>query len=664
MLNSLVVVSYLFFAPQLDQTPQERLIELSDSVNLILNSGQPLRLNKLSREGRQIAKQTGQQEKYLEFTYYYGASFFNINLDSGIYFLESGLHTALGEKDPLMQAKYLNSLGNFYRKKADFSQSLSYLMQGKKIVSIIDHPRKDMYLASFNGKLGSLYKDLGDYQKSIDLQLETLKIWEENEDRDRMAITLNDIGLLYKYLDKYDAALENFSASRAIASSGSNQSLLSKVIANVAEVFVHTENYDSALYLLKESLTIKETLNVNTVETQLAIAEVLIKVNQLDSAAVFLNNLGSKSWENVSRELKHLLLNGKLALKRGENDVAIEFGRKAQAIAREMGRGFEIVQVLEFLSQAYSQNGQGEQAYQTLKEANDISELLVNEENIRAVENSRISFETNKKEVSIQELTATNRIQELQLSRRNLLLGISIILFMSILVIGYLIYHQRLVRKRKEANDLKQKLLRVQLNPHFMFNSLNAIQNLVYTNAEKQKTADYLARFSHLTRQILELNQHDFIALEDELKFIENYLSIQQIRFDQPFRYRIVVEDELQEMSGILIPPMITQPFLENAIEHGIISKHEHGEITLLVSLDESYIHIKIEDNGVGRESAVFKKRTSKHRSMATQITLDRLDNLQRSFRRQASMKIEDIAQGQLVLGTRVLFKLPLKREE
>jgi len=109
---------------------------------------------------------------------------------------------------------------------------------------------------------------------------------------------------------------------------------------------------------------------------------------------------------------------------------------------------------------------------------------------------------------------------------------------------------------------------------------------------------------------------------------------------------------------------MITQPFLENAIEHGILNKDEKGKIKLNIMAEAAQIQIIIEDNGVGRDYSAFKKRTKKHRSLATQITRDRLENLQNSFRKQASMTIEDITNEGLILGTRVIFKLPLKPVE
>ncbi|MEO1255945.1 MAG: histidine kinase [Bacteroidota bacterium] len=265
--------------------------------------------------------------------------------------------------------------------------------------------------------------------------------------------------------------------------------------------------------------------------------------------------------------------------------------------------------------------------------------------------------EQEKSNTQIQQLTAENEIQDLRLRERNLFIIISLVTFLAIGIIGYLVYNQRLVKRKKEANDLKQKLLRLQLNPHFTYNSLNAIQSMIYEEEHRQKAADYLAQFSGLMREILELNRKDLVTLEEEISVMKNYVAVQQIRFDSPLQFKLSIDFEVSA-EELLVPPMITQPFLENSLEHGFADKSGDWELILNISEKEKELQIEIIDNGVGLEATV--DQVSTHESLATKITEDRLRILGRKFTSQASLEIFDrskLGEGQ---GTHVTIKLPM----
>ena len=522
-----------------------------------------------------------------------------------------------------------NNIGVCYRKQGNDYRSLTYYIEALELLKAVKDQRA---VAFISNNIGNIYFDQGELEKALAYHDLVLKMGEELANDNLVATALNNKGLVLDKKGDKTKALNTFKAALQTAQAVTDKEATILSLTNLGESYLDHLKYDSARQYLEQALA--QSISFNDRESQ---AFALIGLGKVHTAL-----------ENYPIAKRYL-------------EQGLEF-------AEQSAQSTNIISATQLLSEIEVVQGDLPKAMDYLRRfhlLNDSIRSIESQNNLELLKAEyEFKVEQEKSEAAIEFLAAQNEVKELQLSRRNLWLLIMVILFLSTFAIGYLIYHQRLVRKQKEANDLKQKLLRVQLNPHFMFNSLNAIQHLVYSNAEKQKTADYLARFSHLTRQILELNQHDYITLEDELKFIENYLTIQQIRFDQPFHYQIEVDDSLRDVSNILIPPMITQPFLENAIEHGIMVKNEQGEITLRLSVDANLLYITIEDNGVGRDLATFQKRTQKHRSLATQITLDRLDNLQRSFRRQASMDIEDIINAGLVLGTRVRFTIPLNLKE
>jgi sensor histidine kinase YesM len=150
---------------------------------------------------------------------------------------------------------------------------------------------------------------------------------------------------------------------------------------------------------------------------------------------------------------------------------------------------------------------------------------------------------------------------------------------------------------------MQQRLLRSQMNPHFLFNSLASIQNFIIK--EKPSLAsDYLGRFSKLMRQILNSTAVEYVPLEEEISSIENYLALQKVRYRDMFDYTLEVDEEI-DTETTRIPPMLAQPFIENAIEHGILHKGSKGNIGVRFNLENDQVRVfEVEDDGIGREKA------------------------------------------------------------
>lgn len=219
---------------------------------------------------------------------------------------------------------------------------------------------------------------------------------------------------------------------------------------------------------------------------------------------------------------------------------------------------------------------------------------------------------------------------------------------------------------RLEAMGLQLKALRAQMNPHFLFNALNSIQTFITSN-ESGIAAKYLAKFALLMRQSLEYSDVEIISLEKEIIFLENYLFInQKLRFQNKLNYEIHIADEIEEdIMGI--PTMIVQPYLENAIEHGL-RPTVNGTLTLSFFLhDENTMLCVVEDNGVGRIKAAKLREadpvTTNHKSMGTSITEQRLEILKKLKNDRVKVKIIDLMDeySGRALGTRVEILIPIE---
>ncbi len=234
---------------------------------------------------------------------------------------------------------------------------------------------------------------------------------------------------------------------------------------------------------------------------------------------------------------------------------------------------------------------------------------------------------------------------------------IIVLLFIMIHRQGKLKYHQRIL-------SLEQRLLRSQMNPHFIFNSLMNIQNFMLSNDVK-KANNYLTRFARLVRSILENSREEFIRLEEEIHMLRNYLDLQKLRHDNKLDYEISIDEHITT-EDILIPPMLAQPFIENAIDHGIMLKDGKGRVSIEICQNKEYLLVIINDNGVGRkESMARKEKTRKsQRSLSTLITRDRIELYNSKSKRKIELKISDIMDEneKNILGTSVKLKIPFSK--
>ena len=237
---------------------------------------------------------------------------------------------------------------------------------------------------------------------------------------------------------------------------------------------------------------------------------------------------------------------------------------------------------------------------------------------------------------------------------------ILIILISTIVIVLFYLRQVKINQNTKEI-EMSQALLRTQMNPHFIFNAMSVIQSSLYEN-NPSKSSKFLVSFSRLIRLILENSPKEFITLETEIEILEKYLKTQKFRFENRFDYQINVPEDLI-FKKVLIPPMITQPFVENSIEHGQLNIIENGNISINFSEKDNMLYIEIIDNGVGRAESGKKKNSIKeHKSMALDITNRRVEIINKKYKSKANISIGNLTDEKYT-GTRVEILLPLLNE-
>ena len=269
-------------------------------------------------------------------------------------------------------------------------------------------------------------------------------------------------------------------------------------------------------------------------------------------------------------------------------------------------------------------------------------------------------YETEKKETAIKNLQITNTAsQKIIKQQRWIFVGIAVFLLVTVLYL-YNFYRQRLLKEKNKNLEsenkklkLEQKALQFQLNPHFIYNSIANLQGLI--SREKKQTANaYLLSFSKLIRNILELNRKDFISLLEEIDSLENYIKLQQIRYENTFDY--IIDTGILDTECIEVPPMLLQPFVENSIEHGVKNIDYPGLLHIQFKAKNNQLLIIITDNGKSNNNALNKSK----QSLSSVITQERLDILYNWENEQAGFKTRNLSdEGKN--GYEVMLYIPLE---
>ncbi|MFM7683362.1 MAG: sensor histidine kinase, partial [Bacteroidota bacterium] len=264
--------------------------------------------------------------------------------------------------------------------------------------------------------------------------------------------------------------------------------------------------------------------------------------------------------------------------------------------------------------------------------------------------------------ISSQEEELNRELREkeiLQLQSDRQLLGIIVVAVIFILsaIIFFFVIRQRNVAQEQRETEMSQTLLRSQMNPHFIFNALAVIQSYIFENTP-EKTSSFLVNFSKLIRLILENSPKEFITVDIEKEILSKYLTTQKLRFEDRFNFELHIDEELIPKRA-LIPPMITQPFVENSIEHGQLHAISDGIIRIHMHERDGMLEILVSDNGVGREKAAKIKKKSNHKSMALNITRERIQILNKKYKGKGNLEISDLDEITKT-GTMVRICLPL----
>ncbi|HYV91437.1 MAG TPA: tetratricopeptide repeat protein [Chitinophagales bacterium] len=479
----------------------------------------------------------------------------------------------------LYMAISYSTLGNIYTSQANYSEALSTFLNGLKISEKMENTD---FIAAFCGNIGDLYADQGNYSESLKYNLKGLKISMEINDKYTLGHTYHSIGNAYSKLGSYDSALNNLYKGMFLGIEMADKELMAISYQDLAESYYQLHNLDSTYHYFNLYSAIKDTL-----------------LNEENSKQI--NEMQTK-YETEKKDKEITVLN-------------LENEKKQSSLA-----------LLDKQRKIAELNFQNEQQQRQLV----TSENDRNKQSLLLAGNLHKQQQDSISNLSVQK-TMMAKLAANERNKRNYAVagGIGIAMFLSLLF--YQLYRRRETRNTLAMNQLKNKVLRSQLNPHFIFNALNSIKNFIQQHPD---VADnYLTKFSILMRQVLENSEEEKITLSEEIAMIENYMQLESLRLPLGFDYAVSLDPSI-DANNIMVPPLILQPMIENAIWHGLKPLKHRGKISLLFSERNGLLEAVIEDDGVGLGSTLVNTASpEKKRSMGMQITRERIELMNRKAR-------------------------------
>lgn len=590
------------------------------------------------------------------------------NPSKAIDYIEEGLKLSLKLKNTRGEAYCYNSLGGLNFTLGKFKKSTKYYQDA---LILFSGSEKEIGYYSSLKNIGAAFEKLEDYQAAITYYNKFLKEAQKKKNDDDIIFATNGLARCNQALKNYNDSEIYYQQTYTLEQNRQDTIGLIDAADNLGNLYEQMndsvkafEYFDNSFTLANSSGSVQLSGNYFTnTSNYLGKRGMVDQQIQVNEQAVTFNTVnGNPTGVNQAN-----LELGKLNLQQKNNKKAIEYLRNSINLSQELGELEAKEEALQAITEAYKAEGNYKEALLSYEELVSLQDSIQIEKNKQALLASYLSVELEQKDEQIELLLENESLKEeayaLDIEKREaenqnklyiiyaLLGGLIILLIASILIVIS-------NRARSKANMLLElKSLRTQMNPHFIFNSLNSVNSFISKNDDRSANK-YLSRFSQLMRLVLENSKYDFVSLESELKILELYIELEHLRFSDKFDYEFLIDPSIQP-DAVEIPPMLVQPYIENSVWHGLRYLDQKGHLTVSVAEKNHSLIWTIEDNGVGREaSAAMKTKNQKQGSSTGMKNIEqRLEILNKMHATQMKTEIIDLSTG----GTKVILEIPIR---
>lgn len=471
------------------------------------------------------------------------------------------------KKDNVKRMKILLNQSNSNTYLANYIDATN---QALEALDLAKNMKLNEYIVSSNNALSFIYYSNKDFTKAFDYLSNTVALALKEKDSAKLSATYNNIAIIYKSMGNFKQAIAYNKKSLDISYLIKDNKGIGKSYNNIGRMYELFGEYDKAIEYYTKAIKNNEEAKI---------------INSIPYANIGEIYLAKKSYSKATEKF-------------------------IKAIEIEKTNKTALQNIYSSLLKTAIQQKDFKQAliYKTKFDSlYHINIKAQNEEQIKMLKNQHKLFKSKKELEQYKNINIKNRI----------IFGILTGLLILLGLYWYQSTRNKTLKNEKEKLHLEQTVLRSQMNPHFIFNALSAIQNSLLDN-DTIKSATYLSRFAKLIRQNFDFINQKSISLAEEIDALKNYLDTQKLRFQDKFSYEINIFFDV-DVNLVEIPPLLIQPFIENAIEHGFKNKKEQGKIILNISKEKNKICYEIKDNGSGRLSVkndgkmhstdIFKKR-------------------------------------------------------
>jgi len=541
------------------------------------------------------------------------------------------------------EIRSLNCIGNYYYQQAIYDKAIAYYT---KALSIAEKLKDTKNIVIGKSNLGNLYVRTHQPEKALPIlkEADAILVQSGQGNSQNRAAILTNIGGLYSSLKKHKEAIEYHKRTLELCEKLKISFGIAIATCNIGEEYVLLHDYKTAFGYLKKS--------------------------QLISEKEGFDNFLGQDYKNTGIVLWH----------QNQKKEAFDYLKKAVLVCEKINEQNVLIETLETQQQFYVESNDYKNAYLTGLKLKKVTNSVIGIEKQKAVSEINTKYETEKKQNHIVSLQKDNKIANLENKRQKSIVFSLSILILSLLFFGYFIFNRFKIKKQnellklqlleaektilaeKKASQSELKALKSQMNPHFFFNALNTIQSYIATN-ETEEATDYLNKFSKLTRMILEMTDKNWITIDEEIKMQNLYLNLQKIRLSH-FDFQINVKNN--SILNATIPTMLLQPYIENAVIHGLA--HKTGMKNLWINFEinnKNQLEIEIKDNGIGLTKAneINQKNSNKNTSFATKATLERLEIINRNDLKIAIKTNELFDTDEKSEGTEIKITMDLRYE-
>jgi tetratricopeptide (TPR) repeat protein len=484
--------------------------------------------------------------------------------------------------------------------------------------------------------------------------------------------TLNNLGIIASNSKQYDKAISYYSDAIEQYKKMSSPDLIAQTEINIADLNNEKGDHKNAVIYAQRGVEgiLKSKSITGLPEGYEALITAYIRLGDLPKALENQRKFTAikDSLFNSSRQKELLELQTKFATEKKDKEIQLLNQDKLVADLKLKQQNLDLInqkllteknqKTVDLLSQS--------NVLQETELARTSSELKIEKQD---AENRKTQLFLYQSKLKIKQQEADAQAKNNGILRGSLLA----LLFLGFLLVLFLRYNYRVQNQRetlekrhaeeahlRQLQETELHTLRSQMNPHFIFNCLNAVKSLVLKN-ENEAASQYITKFSKLVRMVLENSRSEWISLEQELNILTLYLDIEQTRFNNSFQYWINIEGDV-DTEGVKIPPMLIQPYVENAIWHGLMHKESGGNVTIsIVQKIDNLLEINILDDGIGRQESmkIKSKSATKNKSLGIEISNDRLKIINQIYKVNANVVIQDLvdANGESC-GTNVCLQL------